>query len=63
MRISKIPRIFYFSPHVMRENPRALYKFAHIARYTPYIIYTICAMTAIFTPSIIYYGSYSHNVN
>lgn len=43
MRISKIPRIFYFSPHVMRENPRALYKFAHIARYTPYNIYAIYA--------------------
>lgn len=63
MRISKIPRIFYFSPHVMRENPRALHKFAYIARYTPYNIYTICAMTTIFTPSIIYYRSYPHNVN
>lgn len=43
MRISKIPRIFYFSPHVMRENPRALYKFAHITRYTLYNIYAIYA--------------------
>lgn len=63
MRISKIPRIFYFSPHVMRENPHALRKFTHIARYTPYNIYAICAMTAISMPSIIYYRSYSHNVN
>lgn len=38
MHISKIPRIFYFSPHVMREKPRAPYKFAHIARYTLYNI-------------------------
>lgn len=45
MRISKIPRVFYFSPHVMRENPRALYKFAHIARYTPYNIYAIYALS------------------
>lgn len=43
MRISKIPRIFYFSPHVMRENPRALCEFAYIARYTPYNIYAIYA--------------------
>lgn len=43
MCISKIPRIFCFSPHVMRENPRVLRKFAHITRYTLYNIYAIYA--------------------